>query len=137
MEKYCLVKTLRLNKISFYIGLLTSFSYFSNSSADQFLLAPNFDCGLYTFNGYFTLRNDNLFSLIIQKDTTSPYELLIIGGNFDEKMSMINTAQTIQLEIRKPIHSNTRPLTFYYGKKKDQNVSYFKLLKPLKCQFKE
>jgi hypothetical protein len=80
------------------------------------------------------LRTDGLFSLVMQKGSFSPYEILLLGGNFDEKIAMNDTDRVVRLEIRKKIESNLRPLAYYIDVEKNENIKFYKLMKKSKCE---
>jgi hypothetical protein len=63
----------------------------------------NLECGTYKAFGRFGLNSKQLFVLSIAQNSFSPAELLVIGGNVEEKIRSLNKMVSIEFYVPEPI----------------------------------
>ena len=75
-------------------------------------IQPNFECGIYRISGEVGMNNNKNYVLTVRKGSSSPYELILVGGNTREKRSRVGARVTAEIYVPQPIKSNNRPFVF-------------------------
>lgn len=85
------------------------------SATSAFAYAPfaKFDCGMYRVHGRLKLNAQGQFVLSIQENSPSQYELILLGGSFEEKMRFVGSEITAEVYVPKKIEDNTKPLSLF------------------------
>ncbi len=105
------MKTSRDVRIKFLI-LITSFIA-SEVHAEDFAIRPELECGIYEAYGTIYLNNQNEFIMAIQKNTSSPYELILLGGDFKRKLISIGLETAVSVYVYKKLKSNNPPYVLF------------------------
>lgn len=78
---------------------------------------PVLDCGLYEVSGRLRKNPNGDFSLVMNAASASPYEFLLLGGNFDEKFEHLDTRVQLNLYVPIKIASTEQPYVFIQAMK--------------------
>lgn len=100
-----------------------------------FSVVPQMGCGLYLVQGTIGLNNQQSFVLRVQENTSSPYELILLGGDSEEKMRRMGQPITAEVYAFKPIKGNNNPTVLFqrYSDKSLKAQSPVVLLKEESC----
>ncbi len=60
-------------------------------------------CGTYQARGVLAISGQSHFVLSLNKGTKFPLEFLVVGGNFDQKMMLLNQFVSIELYVPQEI----------------------------------
>lgn len=122
------------------VKTLLSISFFVCSiiCAAEWSVLPNYDCGTYKVSGYFSKNAGQNFIITVRQGSSSPYELIVLGGEIPEKLDRANTEVNLLVYVPAPIKSNNKPLVFFQ-KFLDNNhkVNEFELVAKEKCGLKD
>jgi hypothetical protein len=80
------------------------------SGQEPFSIAPHFECGEYLVHGLLLLNGRHQFVLQIRDKSSSPYELLLGGGEVQSLLENQGTHVELKILVTKPIHDNKRAL---------------------------
>lgn len=95
------------------MALLISIFLLAPLKAFSYSILPDFDCGSYLVRGTLGLNNRGSFTIKIQANTSSPYELILLGGDFDQLRSLIGLPVTAEIYVFKPVKSNNDPVVVF------------------------
>ena|ERR1035441_8784188 len=69
-------------------------------------------CGTYQTKGNLDVNSAGQFILTIRKDTTSPIELILLGGSASHKLRNIRREVALEFYVPKALNGNNRPFVF-------------------------
>ena len=72
-------------------------------------IIPQLDCGNYLVKGRFQWTEAGDFILRIRDKTTSPFELIVLGGNAEQKLEHSGSLLQAEVRVERKITSNNRP----------------------------
>src|SRR4051812_38063129 len=76
-------------------------------------IKPHFDCGMYQVSGRLRHSGRQDFVLTVRAGTSSPYELILLGGNISDKLEHVDTRVSAEIYVPHPIHDNLKPFVFF------------------------
>ncbi len=74
---------------------------------------PDLKCGTYKLHGRLGMNNQSQFVLTMQNHTSSPYELIVLGGDPSQKMNFLNSDVSIEAYVYRPLNSNNAPFVLF------------------------
>ncbi|MEK6704898.1 MAG: hypothetical protein AABZ06_03845 [Bdellovibrionota bacterium] len=93
--------------------LLISIALFlSNSAFGKEGVFPSFACGQYRVIGQLTINSTSHFVLTLNEGSYSPFEIILLGGSFSEKMARRNTKVEVEFYVPKEITGRNRPFVY-------------------------
>jgi hypothetical protein len=113
------------------ISLLFSFSLTAGTTN------PSFECGLYQVQGKLRQNNQGHFLLVFNHGSTSPFELILIGGDKDKMITSLDTHIKAKIYVPNPIKTQHRPLVFLKAFTAGEIKSNINLLKKTSCKDKK
>ena len=103
MNPYVAVKLLILTSLWLFLF---------EANAEQVQFVPQFDCGEYLVQGKLILNKENTFVLSVKNGTSSPFELILLGGDFDSKLTAAGKFVGVQVYVPQRITSQKLPYTY-------------------------
>lgn len=103
MNRLANVKTL-LSISAIFLGLLHA----RLSGAAAFEIG----CGIHDIHGLLTKNSNGMFVLRVQERSYSPFEFLILGGSFSEKLKYRDTKIFAKVYVPKTISNNNTPFAY-------------------------
>lgn len=76
------------------------------------IIQPPFDCGLYQISGFLKVNSQKHFILTVNNNTTSPFEFILLGGSFTERLSRNKTMVETTVYTPKEIINNNTPIVY-------------------------
>jgi hypothetical protein len=74
---------------------------------------PELGCGTYLVRGVLNTNSQGDFILSVQKNTMSPYELIILGGRIETKLESLHTMVTLRVYVPRLISTPEAPFVFF------------------------
>jgi hypothetical protein len=126
------MRTLRVAKAVILISLI-SLGCLAHAA---FEIIPKLDCGEYLIQGKLTQNQNGDFLVRIRESSSSPFEFLVLGGDFDQKLEHLDSVVTIRAKVFKKIESNNQPFVelLGYGTKLSDKSTPYKLVSRSKCE---
>jgi hypothetical protein len=84
-------------------------------SAFALPVIPNLECGVYLAHGHLRRGAHGEFKLILQERSSSPFELILLGGGSREKLTRVDSVVKVAFYVPAPIHDNQLPNVFLQG----------------------
>ncbi len=75
-------------------------------------MIPQFECGRYRVQGKLILNQENYFILSVRNGTSSPFELILFGGDFDSKLKSVGSLISTQIYVPRKIASQVLPVAY-------------------------
>ena len=69
-------------------------------------------CGHYLGNGQIELNSQGQVLLALQKGSSSPLELILLGGDLDQRREYLGTEATVDFYVPRKIVGNHEPFVF-------------------------
>lgn len=73
---------------------------------------PDLPCGTYLGQGEMAVNSNGDYLLALNKKSSSPTELLVLGGKIADKRSRIGLKVWVEFYVPKAIKSNEQPFVF-------------------------
>ena len=96
------MKLLNVSKV-----LLISFLLNTHLAFADMEIIPHFKCGEYLVQGKLIFSRSGDFLLRIRDSSSSPFELILLGGDIEKKLSLSNTNVVVKVLVENEIKSNT------------------------------
>lgn len=88
------------------------FHTISSSSAFAQDFPPHFGCGTYLVRGHLGMGDSVHSVLTLQYQSSSPFELILLGGDQAEKLDHVGKDITVRIYVPQPIDGNDSPFVF-------------------------
>jgi hypothetical protein len=90
------------------LSLITAIKVTPSEASPQ----VTFECGVYSVRGWLQQNERGAFLLVIGKGTSSPFELELLGGDFDSKLRNLGSEIEAEIYVPNPIKNPNRPFVF-------------------------
>jgi len=102
--------------------------------AEVWHVVPQFECGTYLVRGVLNKNARGDLVLSMRKGSASPFELILLGGDFSDKLDHLGSLVVLEVSVPQPIKSTQRPFVMVRSVSKSENsVRDFRLLKKTPC----
>ncbi len=102
---------------------------------------PKLDCGTYVVSGKLDYSPIGHYRLTLNDKSTSRFELLLLGGSFDERWRGERQRVKMEVYIPREIKDHNEPFVFFQKlldeRPKLSDVDNLKLMKKEACNLKE
>ncbi|HWU44290.1 MAG TPA: hypothetical protein VN132_12655 [Bdellovibrio sp.] len=121
-------------------ALLISFIFAVSTASAKMEVIPHLSCGDYLVRGHLVFTRSGDFILRWREKTSSPFELILLGGDPEEKLKNSNSNVVAKVSVNRKIESNNHPfvnILSFGGEAKDfAKDQDYKLLKKHSCKVK-
>lgn len=117
--------------------LIISLSVISVPTFAKGNVRPIFNCGIHKIIGQLSLNQSGQFILTANKGSYSPFEIILLGGSFSEKMSRRDTKVEADVYVPKKIDSNNAPFVYLQKIASVSDIKNTKEVESMKCNINE
>lgn len=124
------------------VKVLVLISFFGIGSLEASygaVIFPTLECGLYDLHGTLVVNSRGHFILKIHENSYSPFEFIILGGSYSDKLRRRNTKVNAEVYVPKVIAGNNAPIVYLQALTPDieRTGAQISLSKKMDCNISE